>query len=437
MLGVEFDPGFFFSAFGDNGSTKFVVNICGHESVGWPLARNMTPVPDDYLDTLGLDNLIIPIAVEQPKKLKNDFDYGINVVVHSCLAKRITRSFHFCNHYIQKLTTLSLEWIQKESGVKLLPRTCKLLGIKKKYSLMNSSLEECASPEEVMKAAAAAAASFVSEDYSALPQNELRAVDSPFASASTTGSSPTKTAAIQLPKELQLDTSASRTCAYPERKKPLVKEILQEKGIKKGFLADAKKSLYGEEGTKEGCGKVPDPLAHIPESLRKRCVVIDARHENNPTVVEKKENMQKKVGSDPSFKNNPISFVGSSMQNENTNRESSTVFSAPPSELNSVMTVNEVPSAVSSCSITEHTSKASQWGWMQISVEEGINKIVATFQSPECVRSMKDVSLEVTADKLFLDKESFSLSRSIDVDNVQARFIRSRKELVISCPLLS
>lgn len=436
MLGAKFDPGFFFSAFGDNGITKFVVNVCGHESVGWPLARNMTPVPDDYLDTLGLDNLIIPIAVEQPKKLTNDFDYGINVVVHSCIAKRITRSFHFCNHYIQKLTTLSLEWIQKESGVKLLLRTCKLLGVKKMYSLPNSSLGEGASPDKVIKAAAAAAASFVSEDFSALLQNEHRAADSTFASDSTAKSSYANTATIQLPDELQLNSSVSRTSTYPEGKKALVQEIRQEKGIKKGFLADAKKSLYGEEGTKEGCGKEPDPLAHIPESLRKRCVVIDARNENNPTVVEKKEDELKRKRSEPKLKNIPFTSVGSSIQRENKNQEASTGPSTLPSELNSVMTANERHSTVSPFSVTENSSIVSQYRWIRVSVEEGTEKIVATFQSPECVQSMKDVSLEVTADKIFLDGESFLLSRAIDADNVQAKFIRTRKQLVISCPLL-
>lgn len=443
MNGVKFTPGFFFSAVGGDGATKFVVNICGHASVGWPLARNMTPIPDDYLDHAGLDNLIIPISVGEPQKLEKEFDYGINVVVHPCLTKRVKKSFPLCPHYVQKLTALSLEWILKECGVKLLEQSFALLGIQKEYPFTCIKGGRDTIENDVIKAAAAAAASLVSEDLSSLrpPLRPAAAfcLGAPCGGDNSNNSNANAPPTLHIPEKLQLHPQTSSSTASTEERRTLVKEVVQEKGIKKGFLSDAKESLYGAEGTKEGCGKKPDPLAHIPESLRKRCLVIDTRNKPSQAIGGKK-------GGNTSCEREGSARNGYGSSTQLTTRSASAQWLRSPvspiisgtseggAAVKEAVTMrNPIPFSGEQAPSLE----VQESSWKGMKIEEKDGKVVVTFQSPEHITSMADVVLEVTSSTIFLDGKAFSLSRPIEPDNVKGKFVKSKKKLIITCPLQS
>lgn len=437
MLRVKFTPGFFFSSLGGNGTTKFVVNVCGHASVGWPLARNMTNIPEDYLDYAGLDNLIIPISVGEPQKLDEDYDYGINVVVHPCLTKRVKKSFPLCHHYIRKLTILSLEWIQKECGVKLVEQTCKLLGIQKSYSLPEKGAGMDSIEKNVMKAAAAAAASLVSEEFSQLRSNLNQPAASPlFSSGKSNSNNVSEPVPPHISEKLQLENPALSSVSPSPDKKGLVKEVIQEKGIKKGFLANANKTLYGEEGTREGSGKQPDPLAHIPESLRKRCLIVDTRNGNTQQEIKRDGAKSDVISKASAWSENGVSSTHRIVENENLERRAPSTMAVPQSASEKVPREEKITVRENNCGLNDQEHyKEKEHSWKYVKMEEKNSKIIVTFQSPEPITSMSDVVLEVTPSAAFLDGEEFPFPISIDADNAEAKFVKSKKKLIITSPV--
>ncbi|EPY33489.1 hypothetical protein AGDE_08258 [Angomonas deanei] len=244
--------GFCFAAKASDEVTNYVVNVCGHESVGKPLSRSMDEVDEKYLDEFGVDNLVIPISVGVPQKIeKEGVDYVVDVVMHPWITERCRKPSRLLNHFVARIIALSLDWIKTECGVTLVEKTCRFIGTQYFGSKTKKANEQ--SVKEAMEMFD----KFLKEVKKDQPETEA-----------------------PIPSDLKV--SANRN---EKPNKPLVQELPQTTtGIKKGFL-NGKQSLYGPEGSKEGDGPKYDPLGHIPESLRNKCKIIDTTKLGEPSNV--------------------------------------------------------------------------------------------------------------------------------------------------------
>lgn len=225
--------------------TVLLINVRGDESVGLPLTKNMDPIPSPaFIDHHGIDNLIVPIAVGDPIQLA-DNSYAVDVVIHSEIISRVRPTHHLYDHLLSKVTTLVLQWVAQETGLRVNPKTVQLLPnppapIQKKQTMP--------SYDDLKKAA-----------------EDLKAV---------------------LKEHKTEETSASPFLfeekeTKPQSSKPLIQEVTAASGLKKGFLAQSKGTLYGAQGSSEGNPpKAADPLSFMPESLRERCKIVDTRVPN-------------------------------------------------------------------------------------------------------------------------------------------------------------
>lgn len=344
-----FTTGFSFSAPTLDESVVVVVNVCGHESVGMPLARSMDPVTEPYVDQYGVDNLIIPISVSPAKELRScPYNYSVDVVIHPCLTSRCTKGHHLFEHLVRKLTTLSIQWVQQECGLSLVEGKCQLLGAPLYYRTDT----ERADPDWLRKT--------VTELEKALEQTLHER-----ATSSDSG----------LPQQLDLQREREKKSG------PLVKEILPTSGIKTGFLLGGSGNLYGPEGSKEGDGPRPDPLAHIPEKLRKQAIIVDTR-----------------AGLSEALK--------------------------PP------RAVEATPRQESSLSPTE--PKASDDTWTVVSLETNEGVFTVRLQPTKPVNSMADVDLVVTETTIEIGGHVTHLPMAIDSDTVKAKYVKSTRLLVVS-----
>ncbi|EKF31494.1 hypothetical protein MOQ_004672 [Trypanosoma cruzi marinkellei] len=239
------EAGFCFEALVADNATSVVVNVCGHPSVGMALAKNMEVVPEGYLDKYGVDNLIIPISVGPAEKYDGEkYSFTIDVVVHPTLIVRCVRSHPLFDHYVLRLTNLAIEWILQECGMRINPRSCRLLPDKKYFSSGKDNFYQTLS-------------------------RIVKAVEKGTTTCPVDGS---KDEEISLPSELFLNASHMQD---EIKSSPLIKEMPVGTGIRKGFLNGVR--LYGAGGSGECDRPTADPLLHLPENLRNRCQVIDTR----------------------------------------------------------------------------------------------------------------------------------------------------------------
>jgi hypothetical protein len=353
--------GFAYKAYAADEATTYVVNVCGHDSVGPPLAKSMNTVDDDYIEHNGVDNLIIPISVSEPMRtVKGNFAFCVDVVVHTVLIKKCTPKHHLFQHLTEKLLVLSMEWVQRECGVQLTRKGCAILGNPCYFSDVKGNGKDL---EEVVRMAA-----------------ELLKKDS----ANQMKDQETST---QLPDSLTLKKGERK-----ESKRPYVQEVITSPGLKKGFLDDGKARLYGPEGSSEGLGKPPDPLAHIPESLRSKCRIIDTR--NMEQSLQQTAKGHEKSAAEPTL-------VPTAIQN----------------------------ASASGCSNTEAAY------WKEASFEKVGKALVVRFPVPEGVTSLRDVDLSATENTLEINGTVTKLPVSIDTDGVRAKFVRVSRVLVVTCPV--
>ncbi|KEG13096.1 hypothetical protein DQ04_01221130 [Trypanosoma grayi] len=184
-----------------------------------------------------------------------------------------------------------------------------------------------------------------------------------------------------LPEKLKLNASLKET---ETKRSPLISEMPVSSGIRKGFLNEAR--LYGEGGSKECNQPPPDPLLHFPEGLRKKCQVIDTRQ-----LV-------------------------------------STTTQAP--ETTSMVSKNEGFKAPH-----PSPSKEPVQQWSVESVRCGETEIVVRLKPPLGVKSMKDVDLTASPDSIEVGETDVKLPRTISVDDVSAKFLKSSMTMIVTCPL--
>eukprot|EP00744_Colponema_vietnamica_P015445 GILI01021643.1.p1 GENE.GILI01021643.1~~GILI01021643.1.p1 ORF type:complete len:332 (+),score=23.26 GILI01021643.1:111-998(+) len=219
----------------------------------------MDPIPSaSYIDSQGVDNLIIPIAVGEPVLLPNK-SYTIDVVIHSEIVQRIRPTHHLFDHLLSKITALVMQWVAQETGLRADIKTTKYhascpVDIPKK--------SEGPTYEDLKKAMA--------DLSSVLKEETSQQTPSPFLFEAK-------------------EEATKPTCLIQEVNAP-------PKGLKKGFLAQSKGSLYGAGGSTEGRPPPPsDPLAFIPEGLRSKCTIVDTREAGEATQSRNKANERPKA----------------------------------------------------------------------------------------------------------------------------------------------
>ncbi|KPA82952.1 hypothetical protein ABB37_02697 [Leptomonas pyrrhocoris] len=354
--------GFAYKAFAADGTTLYVVNVCGHDSVGLPLARSMNAVDDNYIEHNGVDNLIIPISVSEPKQTtKAEFAFCIDVVVHTVLIKKCVSGHHLYRHLTEKLLALSLEWVRSEWGVQLLRESCILLGNPYYFSDVKADAK---SLKEVMKMAA--------ELLDTKESQSRKGVED---------------ASTHLPDALNLKNHEPK-----ESKKPLIQEVISSPGIKKGFLNGRNARLYGPEGSSEGTGKMPDPLAHIPESLRNKCKIVDTR------------NMEQSFGKET--KSQEVPATTSTSHSYQAQKEHNA-----------------------------NCDKLTNSKWKKVAFEQSNEKLVVRFVVPEDITSLHDVDLSATEKVLEINGVATQLPVRIVTDGVRAKFVKASHVLVVTCPI--
>ncbi|CCW71868.1 unnamed protein product [Phytomonas sp. Hart1] len=349
--------GFCFSGIAVDEKTTYIVNVCGHDNLEKPLAKNMTPVPEEYLDERGIDNLIIPISVCEPLKLSaSDYDYCIDVMVHSSVVSRCGKAHPLVKHFISRLMELSTEWIQTEWGAVLQPKTCKLLDFK--VFRPKGASTGASDPLEALKRAAEAALSAASQQAANSNVEE----------------------ATQIPEPLRCVGTPHAAKETP----PLIREVISNSGVQKGFLLNTKGRLYDESGSSEGEGKVFDQLSHIPESLRKRCKIINVGDMNANTV-----------------KTTPAA-------------------PAPPPPPPSM-----------------DPPKKPRWEWTLLSVDQSESHITVRLKPSDATMSLSEVDLSVTKQAIDVDHFHVDLPCMVDVDSVKAKYLKSSNVLVLTCGVLT
>ncbi|CAC9483561.1 pre-RNA processing PIH1/Nop17 [Leishmania donovani] len=351
--------GFAFVAKTADESCSYIVNVCGHDSVGPPLARSMNAVDTEYVEHRGVDNLIIPISVSEPKETKSgDYAYCVDVVVHTLLIKKCSPGHRLLQHLTEKLVTLSMEWIRNECGVQLLPRSCRIAGNPLYY---DDTVETSKSMTSIIENAAALLQRKSNSSFTRKDEQDT------------------------IPDALDL-----MKAQVPECKQPRIREVISTPAIKKGFLVDGNARLYGPDGSSEGSGKAPDPLSHIPQSLRERCQIIDTRNVEGLTAP-------------------PAKTLKSVDKTANTHTSGTIV--APTSEL-------------------QGKDEAS---WARFSIERTGEKVIVRFLVPDSVSSLHDIDLSATKDTLEINGSVTQLPVPIVTDDVQAKFVKSTRILIVTC----
>lgn len=353
--------GFAFQAYAADESTLYVVNVCGHDSVGPPLAKSMNPVDDTYIEHNGIDNLIVPISVSEPKRLSTGgFTFCIDVVVHTLLIKKCVSGHHLYQHLTEKLLVLSIEWVQTECGVQLLRQSCLLLGDPYYYSDVKRAVK---SEDEILRMAA----ELLKEKKK--PQRSEKELTS------------------HLPDALNVSKDGMRVSS-----RPLIQEVVASPGLKKGFLKNGSAKLYGPHGSSEGSGKTPDPLSHIPESLRSKCKIIDTRDLDRPCDV----------------------------------LTASADVSATPGGL---------PRNKVSDALTGSPMEYEQDEWRKGTVEQRESMLVVYFTVPDDVLTISDIDLSVSDKALGIDGVVTQLPVSIVTDSVRAKFVKRTRRLSVTCQI--
>lgn len=338
--------GFCFSVVAADEETRYVVNVCGHDSIGRPLFRSMVEAPDELVNERGLDNLIVPISVGSPHANADDPPkYVVDVAVNPSLILCCQKDHPLFEHFVTKLITLAIEWVHRECGVQLLGETAKFEGLC--YHKPRMRVKEGISRDSFVKAAE-------------LLMSSLKKIE-----AETTPES--------IPAEINL------SMGEVQQRSPLIKEVVGDPTIKRGFLLGNEGCLYRGGRSTEGTGKVYDSLAHIPESLRSKCKIIDTRAMGNSSLNSLKEN-----------------------------------FVAAP--------------------VAPHIAEFS-WKLMSCDVTDSVVTI-RLCTSKEIV-GVSDVDLSASANCIDIDDFHYSLPCCIDIDGVRARYLKQQKTLVLKCPVLS
>jgi hypothetical protein len=234
---------------------RWYLNICRHRLVDMPIAHSGKVVTRDFILTHGIGSMKIPFDMGTFRKLKERADgarhtsYCVDVVFNPFIVQMFTDdNFNeTMKEYRPFIINLVLQRVESSIGVKLSSQKVKL--VKK----------------------------FLYKDGEGFTGNEPREF-------------------IDLPQEIDMVEEAPppRKSAPETAEEPLIQDVTPGKkktAMKKGFLNNAKDSLYGPEGSKEGVlpENAGDPLGYLPKKLRNTCKVVDCNSPEYQAQEQKKK----------------------------------------------------------------------------------------------------------------------------------------------------
>lgn len=479
--------GVVFKVFAADGTTKVYINVCGHPSIGLPLTKSMDPVPStEFLDLHGLDNLIVPICVNDPVHCKRTSAVDANrmvivdVVLNPEIVKRLKAPEHrLYQDFISRVSALAMEWVTQETGIQLSQRTVKLLPSVSYKEPVETKKSEAADQDSITPQQKKEIEESVRRRANELYEQLLRETGGSAASGSGShppsasappSAPPTSSDGVQLPSSFVVSpaTATKETTAAPKR--PMVVEMSvsepQRPLIKKGFLNTTKARLYDDKGSTEGIlpEGAGDPLGYIPKGLREKCKIIDTRQpaqEEKPSKkslpftvgsadeVSGEEFLQQlatidKVisGSDP----NALASFTDTLQKEmkaggefDAVRDASTAaaFAASMGVLQPPEAKGTSPPLQDNAVAGEHVKPQPQQWEPTVSVEEpssdGRSKVTIRIKVPDHVAGMKDLDLNVESE--FVEVNGVLRVRPpclLDVDSVAAKFVKNSRTLVLT-----
>ena len=248
--------------------TKYYVNICAHPAIDRPIDAQDRPVSDDHLDSMGVDNLRVPLLTGPARVIGEDESCCMDVIFHPAVLRislppepqaddgpQQKRRQALGKHVRQRLVELALKNVEEDLNVKLgrdytLPRNIKYKG--------GVGPEKRPVPLAVLRQMVAGKAAEAAH-------KELAAAPGPW----RTNHKKVGLERREAPRIVELEEEGSVLDAAT-KKAPAA-------GVKKGFLNSAKAqgALYpngSTEGTPaDGAG---DPLGWMPKGLRSKVQVV-------------------------------------------------------------------------------------------------------------------------------------------------------------------
>ena len=249
--------------------TKYYVNICAHPAIDRPIDAQDRPVSDDHLDSMGVDNLRVPLLTGPARVIGEDESCCMDVVFHPAVLRislppepqaddgpQQKRRQALGQHVRQRLVELALKNVEEDLDVKLgrdytLPRNIKYKG--------GVGPEKRPVPLAVLRQMVAGKAAEAAH-------KELAAAPGPW----RTNHKKVGLERREAPRIVELEEEGSVLDAATKQ--------VPAAGVKKGFLNSAKAqgALYpngSTEGTPaDGAG---DPLGWMPKGLRSKVQVVD------------------------------------------------------------------------------------------------------------------------------------------------------------------
>jgi hypothetical protein len=317
-----------------DGRKRVFVNVCGHDDVGMPLGPSGQPVSPEVIQTRGVDNLQIPIAVgpvvsddaeptvpsSGPKvqpvdaagaaaptlKAKPPIDevMTVEVILHTCITTLCEAAWRIGDmnnlpavkqKVIARVVGLALDWVKREAGLVALPASIKVVT---DMGYRPPRLSEASKHRRHINAAMDSVSKMTEEELkAAMEELTGKKGGAPAPAADEEEENPIA-AKFKLPTVSSSKPAAAAPAGGPSAsKKPLIVELgtttspPPEPVMKKGFLNRSDgPGLYGPEGTAEGVlpENAGDPLGYMPKSLRSKFKVVDAR-DGTPAAAALKE----------------------------------------------------------------------------------------------------------------------------------------------------
>lgn len=252
------------SACGSGKPGRWYVNICKHRMVEMPLSHSGKPASREHILAHGLGSLHVPFDMGTFRKLKERSEgakqatYCIDVIFNPFIVQLFMED-EFCNameDYRPFVINLTLNRIETSIGVKLVMQKVKLV---KSLRYKDGEGDDGDIPREFME----------------LPGE---------------GDDPET-------------EPPSRRPPSPPLEEPLIEDVTpgvakQKRLVKKGFLNQNSKPLYGPDGSKEGVlpENAGDPMGWMPKKLRQKSKIVDC---NSP---EFQENERKRRAAEESNK---------------------------------------------------------------------------------------------------------------------------------------
>ena len=274
---------------------KVFINVCALEAVERPITRSGQPVPDDILNSMGLDNAQVPIHVGpvwEDRDHKGETCTVTDVVFHPCVTERCQKDGGLKVHYQKRVAELAMTFVEEE-------HTEKGLKLCRQFKLPKMTYKGKDKPKPVVAYA----------DRKPMKAKVTKTTDAEEQKKMEKGPlvQEIKPEEEEPVMEISGGAASAKATGKPAPKEPK-KAVKKEPVLKKGFFNDSKTPLY-PKGSEEGVlpENAGDPFGYLPKSLRKNCKFVDPtgqyQQEDGPNVKAYKERQAKQTEAREEFQN--------------------------------------------------------------------------------------------------------------------------------------